>query len=190
MPELSVVVHGPNTQDRLTGLLDSLAGHPHGDVEVVVAAVGPWAQETAGRHAPDLLVVPLPEGTGDAAARAAGAARASGRWLHFTHSVDGLPAGAPRLVAERVAQLPDEVDVLLLDHIRSTWETTGLPSPDGRLLARTGRSPRLLDDVARSALRVTPLLLIKTSVLLLFAAVFTALSAWRFRFEESKVYYG
>ncbi|MGV9236703.1 CDP-glycerol glycerophosphotransferase family protein [Streptomyces nigra] len=158
MPELSVVVHGPNTQDRLTGLLDSLAGHPHGDVEVVVAAVGPWAQETAGRHAPDLLVVPLPEGTGDAAARAAGAARASGRWLHFAHSVDGLPAGSPRLVAERVAQLPDEVDVLLLDHIRSTWETTGLPSPDGRLLARTGRSPRLLDDVARSALRVTPLL--------------------------------
>ncbi|KUL74302.1 MULTISPECIES: CDP-glycerol glycerophosphotransferase family protein [unclassified Streptomyces] len=158
MPELSVVVHGPNTQDRLTGLLDSLAGHPHGDVEVVVAAVGAWAEETARRHTPDLLVVPLPEGTGDAAARAAGAARASGRWLHFVHSADGLPAGGPRLVAERVAELPDDVDVLLFDHVRSTWETTGLPSPDGRALARAGRAPRLLDDVARSALRVTPLL--------------------------------
>ncbi|KMS66618.1 transferase [Streptomyces viridochromogenes] len=158
MPELSVIVHGPNTQDRLTGLLASLAAHPHPDVEVIVAAVGPWAQETAGAYAPEMLVLPLPDGTDDAAARSAGAARASGRWLHFVHAKDGLPVGGPRMVAERAAELPDEVDVLLFDHVRSTWETSGLPSTDGPRLARAGRAAHLLDDLARSALRITPLL--------------------------------
>ncbi|NEC48765.1 CDP-glycerol--poly(glycerophosphate) glycerophosphotransferase, partial [Actinospica acidiphila] len=95
MPQLSVIVHGPNTQDHLTGLLDSLVAHPLPDVEVVVAAVGDWARETAGLHAPQLQVVPLPDGTSDAAARAAGAARATGRWLHFVRAKDGLPPGSP-----------------------------------------------------------------------------------------------
>ncbi|OSP39139.1 hypothetical protein B7767_33280, partial [Streptomyces sp. 13-12-16] len=75
MPELSVIVHGPNTQDHLTGLLDSLTAHPLPDTEVVVAAVGDWARETARRHAPHVQVLPLPDGTPDATARAAGAAR-------------------------------------------------------------------------------------------------------------------
>ncbi|WP_086564406.1 CDP-glycerol glycerophosphotransferase family protein [Streptomyces africanus] len=157
MPELSVIVHGPNVQDHLTELLDSLAAHPLPDAELIVAAVGDWARETAERHAPDVQVVPLAEGTGDAAARAAGAARASGRWLHFVHAKDGLPAGAPRTVAERVAELPGEVDVLLLDHARSTWHTSGMPSPDGPLLARAGRADVALDDCA-PLLRLTPLL--------------------------------
>ncbi|MEU0459046.1 hypothetical protein ABZ322_40200, partial [Streptomyces sp. NPDC006129] len=71
MTELSVVVHGPNVQDHLTELLDSLAAHPLPDAEVIVAAVGDWARETAERHTPDIQVLPLPDGTGDAAARAA-----------------------------------------------------------------------------------------------------------------------
>ncbi|MFF7162535.1 CDP-glycerol glycerophosphotransferase family protein [Streptomyces sp. NPDC008086] len=158
MPELSVIVHGPNTQDRLTGLLASLAAHPHPDVEVIVAAVGPWAEETARAHAPEMLVLPLPDGTDDATARSAGAARATGRWLHFVHAKDGLPVGGPRLVAERAAELPDEVDVLLFDHVRSTWETSGLPATDGPRLARAGRAAHRIDDLARSALRITPLL--------------------------------
>ncbi|MEU6682736.1 CDP-glycerol glycerophosphotransferase family protein [Streptomyces sp. NPDC046832] len=157
MAELSVIVHGPNVQDHLTELLDSLVAHPLADAEVIVAAVGDWARETAERHTPDVQVVPLPDGTADAAARAAGAARASGRWLHFVHAKDGLPAGTPRTVAERVAELPDEVDVLVLDHVRSTWHTSGMPSPDGPLLARAGRADVLLDDCA-PLLRLTPLL--------------------------------
>ncbi|MFE1249731.1 CDP-glycerol glycerophosphotransferase family protein [Streptomyces sp. NPDC058741] len=157
MAELSVIVHGPNVQDHLTGLLDSLAAHPLPDAEVIVAAVGDWARETAERHAPDVQVVPLPDGTGDAEARAAGVARAGGRWLHFVHARDGLPAGTPRTVAERVAALPPAVDVLLTDHVRSTWHTSGMPSPDGSLLARAGRSDVALDDCA-PLLRLTPLL--------------------------------
>ncbi len=157
MAELSLIVHGPNVQDHLTELLDSLAAHPLPDAEVIVAAVGDWARETADRHTPDVQVLPLPDGTGDAAARAAGAARASGRWLHFVHAKDGLPAGAPRTVAERVAELPGEVDVLLLDHVRSTWRTSGMPSPNGSLLARAGRADVALDDCA-PLLRLTPLL--------------------------------
>ncbi|MFJ8595548.1 CDP-glycerol glycerophosphotransferase family protein [Streptomyces sp. NPDC093598] len=154
MAELSIIVHGPNVQDHLTELL---AAHTLPDAEVIVAAVGDWARETAERHTPDVQVVPLPEGTGDAAARAAGASRASGRWLHFVHAKDGLPAGTPRTVAERVAELPGEVDVLLLDHVRSTWHTSGMPSPDGPLLARAGRADVALDDCA-PLLRLTPLL--------------------------------
>ncbi|MEU2911531.1 CDP-glycerol glycerophosphotransferase family protein [Streptomyces massasporeus] len=160
MAELSVVVHGPNVQDHLTELLDSLAAHSLPDAEVIVAAVGDWARETAERHAPDggaVDVVPLPDGTGDAVARAAGAARATGRWLHFVHAKDGLPAGTPRTVAERVAELPGEVDVLLLDHVRSTWHASGMPSPDGSILARAGRADVALDDCA-PLLRLTPLL--------------------------------
>ncbi|MEU2536313.1 CDP-glycerol glycerophosphotransferase family protein [Streptomyces iakyrus] len=157
MAELSIVVHGPNVQDHLTELLDSLAAHPLPDAEVIVAAVGDWARETAERHAPEVQVVPLPDGTGDAAARAAGAVRASGRWLHFVHAKDGLPAGTPRMVAERVAELPGEVDVLLVDHVRSTWHTSGMSSPDGPLLARAGRADVPLDDCS-PLLRLTPLL--------------------------------
>ncbi|MFF5107051.1 CDP-glycerol glycerophosphotransferase family protein [Streptomyces sp. NPDC000134] len=164
MPELSVVVHGPNVQDHLTGLLDSLAAHParspagpDAGIEVIVAAVGDWARETAERHTPAFHVLPLPDGTGHAAARSAGAARATGRWLHFVHAKDGLPPGAPRTIAEHTAALPDRVDVLLLDHVRSTWRTCGLPSPDGPLLARAGRAGLALDDCA-PLLKLTPLL--------------------------------
>ncbi|MFE2583329.1 CDP-glycerol glycerophosphotransferase family protein [Streptomyces sp. NPDC059378] len=160
MPELSVIVHGPNTQGRLAALLDGLAAHPLPDVEVIVAAVGDWARETAQGHASELTVLPLPAGTGDAEARAAGAARASGRWLHFVRAGDGLPADAPHTVAERAAELtgaPDPVDVLLFDHVRSTWQTTGAPSPDGLLLARTGPTAVVLDQ-APQLLRLAPLL--------------------------------
>ncbi|MFF4830855.1 CDP-glycerol glycerophosphotransferase family protein [Streptomyces sp. NPDC001315] len=160
MPELSVIVHGPNTQGHLTALLDGLAAHPLPDVEVIVAAVGDWARETAQGYAPELTVLPLPDGTGDAEARAAGAARASGRWLHFVHAGDGLPTGAARTVAERaaeLAELPDTVDVLLFDHVRSTWQTPQRPSGDGRLLARAGRTALALND-APHLLRLAPLL--------------------------------
>ncbi|GLX53493.1 transferase [Streptomyces hygroscopicus subsp. hygroscopicus] len=157
MPQLSVIVYGPNAQGHLTELLDSLDAHPLSDAEIVVAAVGDWARETAEGHAPDTVVVPLPDGTTDAAARAAGAARASGRWLHFVHAKDGLPAGAPRLIAERAAELDDTVDVLLLDHLTTTWQSAARPSRDGRFLAAVGRAALPLDEAA-DLLRLTPLL--------------------------------
>ncbi|MGA5323545.1 CDP-glycerol glycerophosphotransferase family protein [Streptomyces seoulensis] len=157
MPQLSVIVYGPNTQGHLTELLDSLDAHPLPDTEVIVAAVGDWARETAEGHAPETVTVPLPEGTPDAEARSAGAARASGRWLHFVHAKDGLPAGAPRLLAERTAELDERTDVVLLDHVTTTWRTTAVPSRDGRLLAGTGRAAVTLDD-APELLRLTPLL--------------------------------
>ncbi|MGW2028931.1 MULTISPECIES: CDP-glycerol glycerophosphotransferase family protein [Streptomyces] len=162
MPQLSVIVHGPNAQGHLTDLLDSLDAHPLTGCEVIVAAVGDWALETAEHHAPETIVVPLPDGTGDPEARAAGAARASGRWLHFVHAKDGLPAGAPRLIAERTAELDatasgDPVDVLLFDHVTTTWQTAAKPSRDGRHLAAVGRAGRSLDETA-DLLRLTPLL--------------------------------
>ncbi|MFG2266958.1 CDP-glycerol glycerophosphotransferase family protein [Streptomyces sp. NPDC048720] len=157
MPHLSVIVHGPNTQGHLTELLAALETRPLPDIEVIVAAVGDWARETAEEHAPETIVVPLPEGTGDGAARAAGAARASGRWLHFVHAKDGLPAGASRTVAERAAELDDRVDVLLFDHVTTTWRTAAAPSSGGRHLAAAGRADLALDDAA-DLLRLAPLL--------------------------------
>ncbi|MFF9396866.1 CDP-glycerol glycerophosphotransferase family protein [Streptomyces griseoluteus] len=157
MPQLSVIVYGPNTQGHLAELLDSLDAHPLPDTEVIVAAVGDWARETAEGHAPETVTVPLPEGTPDAEARSAGAARASGRWLHFVHAKDGLPAGAPRLLAERTAELDERTDVVLLDHTTTTWRTTAVPSRDGRLLAGAGRAAVTLDD-SPDLLRLTPLL--------------------------------
>ncbi|MFE9452716.1 CDP-glycerol glycerophosphotransferase family protein [Streptomyces sp. NPDC006739] len=157
MPELSVIVHGPNAQGHLTELLDALDTRPLPTAEVIVAAVGDWAREAAEGHTPETVVVPLPEGTSDAAARVAGAARATGRWLHFVHAKDGLPAGTPRLLAERAAELPDTVDVLLFDHVTTTWQTAASPSRDGRLLAAVGREDLSLDEAA-DLLRLTPLL--------------------------------
>ncbi|ANP55419.1 CDP-glycerol glycerophosphotransferase [Streptomyces griseochromogenes] len=162
MPQLSIIVYGPNAQGHLTELLDSLEARPLPDAEVIVAAVGDWARETAEGHSPETVVVSLPDGTGDAAARAAGAARASGRWLHFVHAKDGLPAGASRLIAERTAELDDTatgapVDVLLLDHVTTTWQTAAATSRDGRLLAGAGRADLALNEAA-DLLRLTPLL--------------------------------
>ncbi|MEU4653942.1 CDP-glycerol--poly(glycerophosphate) glycerophosphotransferase, partial [Streptomyces sp. NPDC023723] len=96
MPELSVVVHGPDPQDHLTGLLGSLAAHPAPETEIVVAAVGDWAREAAERHAPACQVVPLPDGTGAAAARAA----------VCSATVRGAPAGSPSLAATKCSQRP------------------------------------------------------------------------------------
>ncbi|GHH13319.1 CDP-glycerol glycerophosphotransferase family protein [Streptomyces rubradiris] len=162
MPQLSVIVYGSTAQGHLAELLDSLTPHPPPDTEVVVAAVGAWARETAEAHAPGTIVVPLPDGTGDAEARTAGAARASGRWLHFVHAKDGLPAGGPRLIAERTAELDapdgtDPVDVLLFDHVGTDWQGVSRPSPDGRRLAAAGRAPQPLDEAA-DLLRLAPLL--------------------------------
>ncbi|MEU1132765.1 CDP-glycerol glycerophosphotransferase family protein [Streptomyces sp. NPDC005900] len=155
-PVLSVVVHGRDVQGRLGAGLDALAAQTSPGVEVVVAAVGAAALSAAADR-PGVTVVPLPEGTGEAAARAAGAERAAGRWLHLVPSKDTVPTGAPRMVADRVAALPDGVDVLVADHVRSTWRHQGLPSPDGGHLARQGRRDLPLADCA-DLLRVTPLL--------------------------------
>ncbi|GGO52621.1 CDP-glycerol glycerophosphotransferase family protein [Streptomyces lasiicapitis] len=155
MAELSVVVYGRNVQGHLPEALEELADAAPA-VEVVLAAVGASAQEAAARH-PYVTVVPLPDGTPDAAARAASAARATGRWLQFVHSKDGVPALAARAVAERAAALDDTVDVLLTDHVRSTWRHSRMPSPDGRFLAKPGRRDVPPADCP-DLLRVTPLL--------------------------------
>ncbi|MGW1159028.1 CDP-glycerol glycerophosphotransferase family protein [Streptomyces sp. NPDC002519] len=148
-PGLSVIIHGPDPQGHLGELLDSLTAQPVAGAEVIVTTVGDWARQQAERRAagdPRMVVLPLPEGTSDGAARAAGADRATGRWLHFVHAKDGLPAGALRAVADRTAELEDSADVLVVNHVRSTWQTTAAPSGDGRFLARTGRHAAPLAD--------------------------------------------
>ncbi|MFE9660057.1 CDP-glycerol glycerophosphotransferase family protein [Streptomyces sp. NPDC005955] len=155
-----MVVHGANVQGHLHDCLDAIVSGPAAPVEVIVATTTPAAHRLAERFAtqdPRLVPVPLADGTPDAVARSAGAARATAPWLHLVPAKDRVPAGAPRTVAELTAEQPPEVDVLLLDHVRSTWRTPGIPSPDGTLLARAGRVPRTLADCP-ALLTVTPLL--------------------------------
>ncbi len=52
------------------------------------------------------------------------------------HSKDTVPTGEPRTVGDRVADLGEGVDVLVVDHVRSTWRHQGMPSPDSKHLAR------------------------------------------------------
>ncbi|MFH8792156.1 CDP-glycerol glycerophosphotransferase family protein [Streptomyces sp. NPDC017941] len=178
MPELSVVVYGRNVQGHLAESLTALADAAPA-VEVVVAAVGASARQAAEQY-PYVTLVALPDGTPDGTARAAGADRATGRWLQFVHSKDTVPALAARAVAERTAALQktaaaqqsaapqvaappqeaaptQEVDVLLTDHVRSTWRHARMPSPDGGVLTEPGRREVSLGDCP-DLLRVTPLL--------------------------------
>ncbi|MEV3872422.1 CDP-glycerol glycerophosphotransferase family protein [Streptomyces sp. NPDC049906] len=159
-PRLSAVVHGRNVQGHLQECLEDLVTGPAAPVEVIVATTDPAAHRLAERYAaqdPRLLPLPLPDGTGDAAARAAGAARATTPWLHFVPAKDRVPGGAWRTVTDLAAAQPPDVDVLVLDAVHSTWWATGRPSPDASVLARAGRVPRTLDDCP-DLWRVAPLL--------------------------------
>ncbi|WP_428952810.1 CDP-glycerol glycerophosphotransferase family protein [Streptomyces sp. cg35] len=155
MTKLSVIVYGPDVQGLLGACLDSVAGQLPPDAELVTAAVGETAQDVAVRHGGS--VVPLAPGTSDAAARAAGAARAGGTWLWFVHAKDRLPTGAPRALLDRLAEVPDTVDVVVADHVRSTWRSAGGSGADAGRLARVGRRD-LSPAEASDLLRVAPLL--------------------------------
>ncbi|MER5176783.1 CDP-glycerol glycerophosphotransferase family protein [Streptomyces sp. NPDC002896] len=160
-PRLSVIVYGRNVQGHLDECLDGICrDDPGADVEVIVAAVGASAQRVAEVHAardPRIVPVALPQDTTDAAARAAGAGQAAGRWLQFVHGKDALPPGAQRAVAEHTDGLPDSVDVLLFDHVRSTWNSPGAAGRDSRVLAKAGPVPFALADFPGLS-RVAPLL--------------------------------
>ncbi|MGW1029276.1 CDP-glycerol glycerophosphotransferase family protein [Streptomyces sp. NPDC002577] len=160
-PRLSVIVYGRNVQGHLDDCLDGISrDDPGPDVEVIVAAVGASAQRVAEVHAardPRILPVALPQDTADADARAAGAGQATGRWLQFVRSQDALRPGAQRAVAEHTDGLPHSVDVLLFDHVRSTWNSRGATGRDNRVLAKAGPVPFALADFP-GLLRVAPLL--------------------------------
>ncbi|MEU6391378.1 CDP-glycerol glycerophosphotransferase family protein [Streptomyces sp. NPDC046939] len=160
---LSVIVYGRDVQGLLGGCLDSVAGQLPDGAELVTAAVGDIARGVAERHGG--AVVALPDGTSDSDARAAGAERAGGDWLWFVHAKDRVPTGALRTVLDRLDEIPDEatgaapgrVDVLVADHIRSTWRGTLGAGTDAWRLARVGRRD-LPPAGAPDLLRVAPLL--------------------------------
>ncbi|MFJ8820170.1 CDP-glycerol glycerophosphotransferase family protein [Streptomyces sp. NPDC102467] len=155
---LSVIVYGRDVQGLLGACLDSIAGQLPPGTELLTAAVGETAHSVAARHGG--TVIPLPGDTSDSAARAAGAERAAGTWLWFVHAKDRVPTGAPRALLDRLAEVEDaagQVDVVVADHVRSTWRTTGGNGCDAGRLARVGRRDLPLAD-APHLLRVAPLL--------------------------------
>ncbi|MFD8566361.1 CDP-glycerol glycerophosphotransferase family protein [Streptomyces sp. NPDC059639] len=154
-PLLSIIVYGRDIQGLLGVCLDSVAAQLPPEAELVTAAVGDDAQDVAVRSGGTVL--PLPEDTDDAAARAAGAERARGTWLWFLPAKDRLPAGAVRALLDRLAEVPEPVDVVVADHVRTTWRGTGASGADAGRLARVARRDVTL-DAAPDLLRVTPLL--------------------------------
>ncbi|MBO1337600.1 CDP-glycerol glycerophosphotransferase family protein [Streptomyces sp. VRA16 Mangrove soil] len=154
-PVLSVIVYGRDVQGLLGVCLDSVTAQLPPEAELLTAAVGDEAQDVAVRGGG--TVVPLPDGTDDAGARAAGADRARGRWLWWVSGKDRLPVGAVRAMLDRLADAPDTVDVVVADHARSTWRESGTSGRDTGRLARVARRDVTLDD-APHLLRVTPVL--------------------------------
>ncbi|MEU9980029.1 CDP-glycerol glycerophosphotransferase family protein [Streptomyces sp. NPDC050856] len=157
MPTLSVIVSGSAPHSRLRACLDSVTGQDVPDLDVVIVVDG--AEDPAGRAAdrgrgpgdaparalarihevrdPRVTVVPVPPGTPEAAARAAGARAATGTHLQFLcPGTDLLPAGAAAALVRRLEALDGAADVLLCDHHRATWWDEAAPSGDTDALGR------------------------------------------------------
>lgn len=167
-PRLTVVVHGPEVRGRFAECLESVerqATPERPGVEIVVAgtdaAARGLAEEAAARD-PRFVPLPLPDSTPDAEARLAGAQRASGEWLLFVRGKDRLPVGSLRAATGAIELCSTAVqthpaDVILMDHVRTTWRTEAAPSPDGPLLARAGHTPAP-PDARPELLGLVPLL--------------------------------
>ncbi|WP_327355666.1 CDP-glycerol glycerophosphotransferase family protein [Streptomyces sp. NBC_01304] len=146
MPHLSVIVSGPDIQGHLYECLDSIAAQPDTGLEVLVATADEAAGELAAAHAardPRFIPLALPEGTSPAAARRAALDRATGLYLHFLQSKDGLPADAVASIVARLdeaATADGDLDVLLFDHVQVHWWDPARPSGDTALMAKAGHA--------------------------------------------------
>ncbi|MFC7310502.1 CDP-glycerol glycerophosphotransferase family protein [Streptomyces monticola] len=165
MPKLSVIVTGGDIQGHLRACLESVAGQPYDDLEVVVATADPACLELAEEWAARdrrFIPLPLPADATPGSARRAAADAASGDYLHFLSGKDTLPADAAPSIAQRLddlAAVPGALapDVLVFDHVRSYWWDPARPSGESRILAQPGRTPFALADFP-ALLDLAPLL--------------------------------
>ncbi|MEV0732972.1 glycosyltransferase family 2 protein [Polymorphospora sp. NPDC050346] len=149
MALLSVIVPVYRVEEYLAECLDSILGQSFGDVEVVAvddASDDGCAEILAGHAArePRLKVVTLSRNSGLGAARNAGLAAATGRYVWFVDSDDWLPEGTLEAVAARLADT--EPDLLVVGYARVYPDGTrryeslakvtgGRPMPDTFTLA-------------------------------------------------------
>ncbi|MEV0397550.1 glycosyltransferase family 2 protein [Polymorphospora rubra] len=149
MALLSVIVPVFRVEEYLAECLDSILGQSFRDVEVVAVddASDDRCAEILADHAgrdPRLKVVTLSRNSGLGAARNAGLAQATGRYVWFVDSDDWLPEGTLDAVAGRLAET--DPDLLVVGYARVYPDGTrryeslakvtgGRPMPDTFTLA-------------------------------------------------------
>jgi CDP-glycerol glycerophosphotransferase len=135
-PHLSLVIPIYQVEDYLTKCLESVLADSAVAIEVIaVDDCSPDASSTIlaefARNDPRLQFIRMPANSGVGLARNAGLDRATGEYVWFIDGDDWLPAGAVRMVSERLATT--RPDVLLIGHD----EVLG----DGTPVMRDGMEP-------------------------------------------------
>ncbi|MFF1688345.1 MULTISPECIES: CDP-glycerol glycerophosphotransferase family protein [unclassified Streptomyces] len=163
MTLFSVVVTALNAQGYLRECLESALNGAAAETEVEVVVVDN-ASTDASRAIIDeyaerderVRAVRLPRGLPAGAARVAGAQQAGGDYVLFLEGHDALMPDALVALARR-AEETGRPDVIVFDHVRSTWSDSVIGSGDGRLFTAPG-SDVFTIEAQQKMLNLTPTL--------------------------------
>jgi CDP-glycerol glycerophosphotransferase len=142
MPRFSIVVPVHRVLGYLTECLDSVLTQSFTDFEVIAVDdaspddCGRILDEYAARDA-RVTAVHLAENLGLGGARNTGAARARGDYVLFLDSDDSYCPGALAAIDARLARTGDP-DLLVFNHVRTSWRGNGGPSDTVALLRSAG----------------------------------------------------
>ncbi|MFE4723949.1 glycosyltransferase family 2 protein, partial [Streptomyces sp. NPDC056728] len=163
MTMFSVVVTALDAQGYLRECLESALNGAAADTEVEVVVVDN-ASTDASRAIIDeyaerderVRAVCLPRRLPAGAARVAGAQQVGGDYVLFLEGHDSLMPDALVALARR-AEEAGRPDVIVFDHVRSTWSDSAIGSGDGRLFIAPG-SEVFTIETQQKTLNLTPTL--------------------------------
>lgn len=142
LPRFSVIVPVYRVQGYLRECLDSILDQPFIDLEVI--AVNDCSPDHSGEILSEyaardhrVKVTHLSENVGLGKARNTGVSRATGDYLLFLDSDDTHAPGSLRAIDDRL-RLTGFPDVLVFDHVRTSWKGRGGPSMTCDLLESSG----------------------------------------------------
>ncbi|MER6434537.1 bifunctional glycosyltransferase family 2 protein/CDP-glycerol:glycerophosphate glycerophosphotransferase [Streptomyces sp900105245] len=139
---MSVVIPVYRVQGYLRACLNSVLTQSFEDFEIV--AIDDHSPDASGRildeyAALDSRVIPVhfEENRGIGKARDAGALKARGEYILFLDSDDTLADGALKAIADRL-EVTGYPDILLLNHVRTYWNTRVQASAASEMLSAAG----------------------------------------------------
>ncbi|MGW5861398.1 bifunctional glycosyltransferase/CDP-glycerol:glycerophosphate glycerophosphotransferase [Streptomyces sp. NPDC055239] len=145
MTRFSVVVTALDAQGFLRECLDSALDGEAADIGVELVVVDNGSTDATraiideyAERDERVRAVRLPHRLPAGAARVAGARRSCGDYVLFLEGHDCLAPDALGVLARRVEEA-GRPDVIVFDHVRSTWSQPAIGSGDGRLLISPGR---------------------------------------------------
>ncbi|MFD0068119.1 CDP-glycerol glycerophosphotransferase family protein [Streptomyces sp. NPDC056690] len=163
MTLFSVVVTALNAQGYLRECLESALNGASTETEVEVVVVDNAATDSSraiideyAERDERVRTVRLPRRLPAGAARVAGAQHAGGDYVLFLEGHDALLPDALVALAHR-AEETGRPDVIVFDHVRSTWSDSVIGSGDGRLLIAPG-SDVFTIEAQQKMLNLTPTL--------------------------------